>query len=420
MLAAEKTEVLAMNNGLDVERVRAEFPALHQEIHGKPLVYLDSGASAQKPRAVLDALNYYYEHNHANVHRGVHLLSQRATDDYEGAREKVRAHINAASQKEIIYVRGTTEGVNLVAQSYARPLLKAGDEMIVSEMEHHSNIVPWQMLAEQTAAKVVKLPILDNGELDMDAYDSLLNKKTKIVAVTHVSNALGTINPIKEIIAKAHAAGAKTMVDGAQATPHMRVDVQDMGCDFYAFSAHKIYGPTGVGVLYGKQELLESMEPYQGGGDMIKQVSFDKTVFADLPYKFEAGTPAIAQAIGMGAAIDYMNELGLENIETHEHEILEYATAKVDEIEGMRIIGTSENKAAILSFELEGIHPHDIGTILDNEGIAVRTGHHCAMPVMLRYDVPATARASLGLYNNREDIDRLFDGIRKVQKLFAG
>lgn len=408
----------ATKSEFDVARVRADFPILNEFVHDKPLVYLDSGASAQKPRCVIDAVSHYYEHDHANVHRGVHTLSQRATDAYEEARETLRRFINAQSTKEIIYVRGTTEGINLVAQAYARPRLQKGDEIIVSEMEHHSNIVPWQQLAEQTGAVVKVLPFDDDGVLDQAQYATLLNERTAIVAVTHVANALGTVNPIKEMTQKAHGAGAVVVVDGAQAVPHLSVDVQALGCDFYAFSGHKMYGPTGIGVLFGREALLDEMPPWQGGGEMIKTVSFERTVYHDLPYKFEAGTPDISGAIGLGVAAAYLLDLGLDEVAAHEDDVLRYGVSKLGEIEGLRSIGNAPHKAGILSLDLEGIHPHDIGTMLDHEGVAVRTGHHCAQPVMQHYDVAATTRASLGVYNTREDIDRLFDALNKVAKVF--
>ena len=405
--------------GYDVARVREDFPILKELIHGKPLVYLDNAATAQKPWQVINAERDYYAHLNANIHRGVHDLSQRATDAFEGARGKVRQFVNARKNEEIIFVRGATEAINLVAASYGRSKLKAGDEIIVSEMEHHSNIVPWQMTCEATGAVLRVIPISDAGELDMDAYAKLLNERTKIVAITHVANALGSIMPVKKIAQMAHAVGAVVLVDGAQAAPHIAIDVQDLDVDFYAFSGHKIYGPTGIGILYGKEVLLEAMPPYQGGGDMIRTVSFEKTTYNVLPYKFEAGTPFIAGAIGLGAAIDYTNDLGLDNIAAHEHDLLEYATTLSRDIPELKIIGTAHDKASVFSFTLGRIHPHDIGTILDHEGIAVRTGHHCAMPVMERLGIAATARASFGLYNTRGEVDALFVGIRKVQKVFA-
>ena len=405
--------------GYDLARVREDFPILKELIHGKPLVYLDNAATAQKPWQVINAERDYYAHLNANIHRGVHDLSQRATDAFESARGKVRQFVNARKNEEIIFVRGATEAINLVAASYGRSTLKAGDEIIVSEMEHHSNIVPWQMTCEATGAVLRVIPMSDAGELDMDAYAKLLNERTKIVAITHVANALGSIMPVKKITQMAHAVGAVVLVDGAQAAPHIAIDVQDLDVDFYAFSGHKIYGPTGIGILYGKEVLLEAMPPYQGGGDMIRTVSFEKTTYNVLPYKFEAGTPFIAGAIGLGAAIDYINDLGLDNIAAHEHDLLEYATTLSRDIPELKIIGTAHDKASVFSFTLGRIHPHDIGTILDHEGIAVRTGHHCAMPVMERLGIAATARASFGLYNTRGEVDALFVGIRKVQKVFA-
>ncbi len=404
---------------LDAARLRADFPILHQQVHGKPLVYLDNAATTQKPRQVIEALDHYYNTDNANIHRGVHTLSQRATDAYEGAREKVRRFINAADLCEIIFVRGATEGINLVAQSYGRPRFKAGDEILISAMEHHSNIVPWQMLCEQTGALLKVAPINDAGELVLDEFHKLLSPRTKLVAVVHISNALGTINPVREIIAAAHGVGAVVLLDGAQAVAHAAVDVRALNCDFYVFSSHKLYGPTGVGVLYGKRELLEAMPPYQGGGDMIRMVSFKKTEYNSLPYKFEAGTPHIAGGIGLGAAIDYVTAVGLEAIAAYEDDLLGYATEQALTVPGLRLIGTARAKAAILSFVLERIHPHDIGTIVDHEGVAIRTGHHCAMPVMDFFNVPATARASLALYNTRDDVDRFIAALHKVNEVFA-
>lgn len=403
----------------DAATVRQDFPALHQNIHGKPLVYLDSAASAQRPFAVLDAMDAYYRHDHANVHRGVHTLSQRATDSYEGAREKIRRYINAQTTQEIIYTRGTTEAINLVAQSYARPRLKPGDEILISLMEHHSNIVPWQMVCEQTGARLVVAPIDKLGQLRMDVFEQMLNERTRLVAIGHISNALGTINPVADIVAMAHKREIPVLVDGAQAMPHTRVDVQALGCDFYAFSGHKMFGPTGIGVLYGREKLLEEMPPWQGGGEMILQVSFEQTTYAGLPYKFEAGTPAIAEAVGLGAAIDYIDSLGIDAIAAYEHELLDYATTTLAEVDGIEFIGQAENKASVVSFTLGGIHPHDIGTIVDSEGVAIRTGHHCAMPVMDFFEVPATARASIALYNTREDIDGLKSALLKVRELMT-
>jgi cysteine desulfurase/selenocysteine lyase len=404
---------------LDLAAIRQDFPILHQQINGHPLVYLDNAASSQKPNQVIDAVADYYRQDNANVHRGVHRLSQRATDSYEGARDKVRGFVNAKSDKEIIFVRGATEAVNLVAQSFVRPQLQAGDEILISHMEHHANIVPWQMLCEQTGAKLNVIPMTTVGELDLSTFDELLTSKTKIMAIGHVSNALGTINPIKDMIARAHAKNIPVLVDGAQAVPHMIVDVQDLDCDFYVFSGHKMFAPTGIGALYGKQALLEAMSPWQGGGDMILSVSFAHTEYNELPYKFEAGTPNISGAIGLGAAIDYMNNLGIANLAAHEHALLIAATEKVTALPGVRIIGTAAQKASVLSFMIEGVHPHDVGTIFDQQGLAIRTGHHCAQPVMQFFGIPATARASFAFYNTFDEIDALVGGIKKVQELFA-
>ncbi len=404
---------------LDLAAIRQDFPILHQQINGHPLVYLDNAASSQKPNQVIDAVADYYRQDNANVHRGVHRLSQRATDAYEAARDKVRGFVNAKSDKEIIFVRGATEAVNLVAQSFVRPQLQAGDEILISHMEHHANIVPWQMLCEQTGAKLNVIPMTTVGELDLSTLDELLTSKTKIMAIGHVSNALGTINPIKDMIARAHAKNIPVLVDGAQAVPHMIVDVQDLDCDFYVFSGHKMFAPTGIGALYGKQALLEAMSPWQGGGDMILSVSFAHTEYNELPYKFEAGTPNISGAIGLGAAIDYMNNLGIANLAAHEHALLIAATEKVTALPGVRIIGTAAQKASVLSFMIEGVHPHDVGTIFDQQGLAIRTGHHCAQPVMQFFGIPATARASFAFYNTFDEIDALVGGIKKVQELFA-
>lgn len=402
-----------------VETYRQDFPILEQTVRNQSLVYLDNAATAQKPRRVIEVLDSYYRSYNSNIHRGVHTLSELATDAYEGAREKVQHFINADSLKEIIFVRGTTEGINLVAQSYGRSKLRAGDEIIISTMEHHSNIVPWQLVCEQTGAVLKVIPINDAGELDMDEYKNLLNERTRIVAIVHVSNALGTINPVAEIAALAHAAGAVVILDGAQAAPHMRLDVAELDCDFYTFSGHKLFGPTGIGVLYGKQALLEDMPPYHGGGDMIKMVTFEKTLYNDLPYKFEAGTPYIAGVIGLGAAVDYVSDVDLDRIQDYEHELLQYATQAAATVPGLRLIGTAAEKAGILSFVVDGIHPHDLGTILDHDGIAVRTGHHCAMPVMERYGIPATARASFAFYNTAEEVDKLITGIDKAKSIFS-
>jgi cysteine desulfurase/selenocysteine lyase len=404
---------------LDVERVRRDFPILDRTVNGRPLVYLDSGASSQRPIAVLRAVEEYETHSHANIHRGVHALSQAATEAFEGARERVRRFINARSTKEIIFVRGTTEAINLVAQSFARPRFKAGDEIIVTALEHHANIVPWQMVCEQTGATLKVAPINKRGELLFDEYVKLLSPRTKLVAIAHVSNALGSILPVKRIVDAAHAQGAVVLVDGAQAVPHAQVDVRALGCDFYAFSGHKLYGPTGIGVLYGREELLQSMPPWQGGGDMILTVSFEKTTYNDLPAKFEAGTPNISGAVGLAAAMDYVESLGLDAIAAHEHRLVELATAELQKIPGIQIIGTAANKASIVSFTLDGVHPHDLGTILDHEGVAVRTGHHCAMPLMTFLGLPATARASFGVYNTEKDVASLVAALGKAREVFG-
>jgi cysteine desulfurase/selenocysteine lyase len=403
----------------DVERVRADFPALHQNIKGKPLVFLDSAASAQKPRQVLDAMMELYSHDYANIHRGVYELSERATKAYENARLKAVRFVNASSEREIIFLRGTTEAINLVAQTYGRANVAEGDEVLITHLEHHSNIVPWQMLCEEKGACLKVVPIDDRGDLDLDAFRKLLGPRTKIVSLAHVSNALGTVNPVRDVIELAHDRGIPVLVDGAQAAPHLRVDVARLGCDFYTISGHKMFGPSGVGILYGREALLEKMPPYQGGGDMIASVTFEKTIYNRLPFKFEAGTPNIAGVVGLGAAIDYLNGIGLDAISAYEQDLLEYGTERLHSIPGVRIIGEARHKASVLSFILEGIHPHDVGTILDEEGIAVRTGHHCAQPVMDRFGVPATARASLALYNTREEIDRLVDGIHTVKRVFS-
>jgi cysteine desulfurase/selenocysteine lyase len=407
------------SNDFDVARVRQDFPILQQKIHGKPLVYFDNGATSQKPQMVIDAVSHYYSAENSNIHRGVHYLSETATVAYEAARAKVRGFLNARADKEIIFVRGTTEAINLVAQSYGRSFLKAGDEIIVSAMEHHSNIVPWQMLCEQVGAKLRVIPINHDGEIVMDEYRRLLNDKTKFVSITHVSNALGTVVPVKEIVTLAHARGVPVLLDGAQAVPHLKVDVQELDCDFYAFSGHKMFGPTGVGVLYGRAELLEKMPPYQGGGDMISLVTFEKTHYNVLPYKFEAGTPHIAGGIGLGAAIDYLSALDWQLVAAHEHQLLSYATEAVSSIEGLRIIGTAKEKAGVLSFVLGHVHAHDVGTILDQEGVAVRAGHHCAMPVMQRFGVPATTRASFAFYNTIDEIEVMVRAIHRVMKVFG-
>jgi cysteine desulfurase / selenocysteine lyase len=403
----------------DVERVRQDFPVLGQPVRGKPLVYFDNAATSQKPRVVIDAVDGFLSSYNSNVHRGVHLLSQRATEAYEGAREAVQRFLNAAASREIIFVRGTTEAINLVASSYGRTHVQAGEEVVISAMEHHSNIVPWQMLCEATGAVLRVVPINDAGELLVEEYENLLTPRTRLVAVTHVSNALGTINPVEDLIRRAHRHGIPVLVDGAQAVPHLTVDVRELGCDFYAFSGHKVFGPTGIGILYGKADLLEAMPPYQGGGDMIRSVTFEKTIYNDLPYKFEAGTPDIAGAIGLGAAVDYLSRIGLDRIAPYEHALLEYATEALLAIPALRIIGTAKEKTSVLSFVLEGIHAHDVGTVLDHEGIAVRAGHHCAMPVMQRFDVPATARASLAFYNTKEEIDALVQAIHKTVEILG-
>jgi cysteine desulfurase/selenocysteine lyase len=403
----------------DVERVRADFPILHQKVHGHPLVYLDNAATTQKPRQVIAAITRYYEHDNANIHRGVHTLSQRATEEYELARKTAQQFIGAEDCREIIFVRSTTEAINLVAQTYARQNLKPGDEVLITAMEHHSDIVPWQMICEEKQGKLRVAPINEAGEVSLTDFERLLTARTKLVAVAHLSNALGTINPIQQIVELAHSKNIRVMVDGAQAAPRLPVNVRELDCDFYAFSGHKIYGPTGIGVLYGKLALLEAMPPYQGGGDMISSVSFERTVYNKVPHKFEAGTPDISGPIGLKAALEYVSRLGIENIEQHENQVLEYATNRISALSGVRLIGTAKQKAGVLSFVMEGVHPHDIGTILDQEGIAIRTGHHCAQPVMERYGIPATARASLGLYNTKEEIDALVRGIKKVQEVFG-
>jgi cysteine desulfurase/selenocysteine lyase len=404
---------------LDIERIQRDFPILDQTIHGKKLVYLDSAATSQKPRAVIDAIVRYYEHDNANIHRGVHTLSVRATEAHDEARETVRRFIQAADANEIIFVRGATEAINLVAQTYGRANVGAGDEVLITAMEHHSNIVPWQILCEEKSAHLRVVPINDAGELELDAFEKLLSPRTRIVAAAHVSNALGTVNPLRKIIQLAHAHDVPVLVDGAQAVPHLPVDVQALGCDFYAFSGHKVYGPTGIGVLYGKEEILAEMPPYQGGGDMISSVTFEKTTYNVVPYKFEAGTPDIAGAIGLGAALEYISRMGMDRIAAHEHDLLTYATEQVGALPGVRLIGTAKERAGVLSFVMEGVHPHDLGTILDREGIAIRTGHHCAQPVMDRFGIPATARASFAVYNTRQDVDALVEGMRKAHEVFA-
>ena len=398
----------------DVEKVREDFPILKKRVHGRPLVYLDNAATSQKPQVVIDATTKYYMEENSNVHRGVHYLSDRATEAFEAARVKVQRFLNASRPQEIIFVRSATEGINLVAYSYGRTHVKVGDEIIISGIEHHSNIVPWQILCEEKGAILRIIPINDDGDVLIEEYEKLLNEKTKFVSLTHVSNALGTINPVKQMISMAHSWGVPVLIDGAQAVPHMRVDVQDLNCDFYVFSGHKVFGPTGVGIVYGRFSLLTAMPPYQGGGDMIKSVTFEKTIYNDLPFKFEAGTPNIAGGIGLGVTIDYLNQLDMEAVGSHERGLLAYATENLTSIDRVRIIGTAKEKASVLSFVIDGIHPHDTGTILDDEGIAIRTGHHCAQPVMQRFGVPATARASFALYNTKEEVDALIGGIHKV------
>ena len=405
--------------GFDVERVRADFPILQQKARGHKLVYLDNAATSQKPKAMIDAIVHYYEHENANIHRGVHYLSEIATEEYENARKVVQEFLHAAHPSEIIFVRSTTEAINLVAQTYGRTHVGAGDKVLITAMEHHSNIVPWQLLCEEKGAKLQIAPINDKGELLLDEFEKLLRPGTKIVSLGHLSNALGTINPLAQIVRLAHAHGVPVLVDGAQAAPRLPLNVRELDCDFYAFSGHKAYGPTGIGILYGKLALLEKMPPYQGGGDMISSVTFEKTLYNKVPHKFEAGTPDMSGAVGLRAAIEYLNGLGMENIEKHEHELLAYATGKVSAIPGVRLIGTAKEKAGVLSFVMDGVHPHDIGTILDQDGIAIRTGHHCAQPVMQRFGVPATARASLAFYNTREEIDALVEGISKVKEMFS-
>lgn len=404
---------------LDIAAIRRDFPILHQTVNGKPLVYLDNAASSQRPKSVIEAISRYYEHDHANVHRGVHTLSQRATDAYEGARETIRRFINARDTKEIIFVRGTTEAVNLVAQSFARPGFQPGDEILISALEHHANIVPWQLLRDQVGAVLKVIPINEQGEVDFVEFQKLIGPRTKLLALAHVSNALGTIVPVEKFIKVAKQHGVPVLLDGAQAIPHTAVDVQALGCDFYCFSSHKMLGPTGIGVLYGKRELLEAMPPWQGGGDMILSVSFEKTTFNQLPWKFEAGTPHIAGAIGLATAIDYLEEIGMDRIAAYEHELLEYATERLSQLPGLHIVGTAADKAAVVSFTLDGIHPHDIGTILDTEGVAIRTGHHCAMPVMEFFKIPATARASMSFYNTREEIDRLVTALEHTRQVLG-
>ena len=402
----------------DVQKVRADFPILSQKVNGKPLVYFDNGATSQKPQVVIDAISKYYSEINANIHRGVHTLSQLATDAYEVSRNTIQNHLNAKHNHEIIFTSGTTFGINLVANGFAS-LLKAGDEVMVSALEHHSNIVPWQFLCEKTGAKLVVIPMNEKGELILSEFDKLLSEKTKIVTVNHISNALGTVNPIEYIIKKAHGVGAAVLIDGAQATPHLRPDVQALDCDFYVFSGHKVCGPTGVGILYGKEEWLRKLPPYQGGGEMIAEVTFEKTTYADLPHKFEAGTPNISGGIVLGTAIDYMNSIGFDNIAAYEQELLDYGTKRLQEIEGLTIYGTSENKASVISFNIKGIHPYDIGTIIDKLGIAVRTGHHCAQPIMNFFNIPGTIRASFAFYNTKEEIDIFVEAVKKAQMMLS-
>jgi cysteine desulfurase/selenocysteine lyase len=402
-----------------IDNIRADFPILGLQVSGKPLVYLDNAASSQMPQPVIDRIVRYQTHEHSNIHRAVHYLSELATKEYEAARVKVQHFVNAKESREIIFTRGTTEAINLVMHGYGRAFIGEGDEIILSALEHHANIVPWQMLAEEKGAVIRVIPMNDDGELLIGEFEALFNEKTKFLALSHVSNALGTINPVKQMTALAHRRGVPVLLDGAQAAPHQSLDMQDLDCDFYAFSGHKMCGPTGIGVLYGKAHLLERMQPYQGGGDMILSVTFEKTVYNVIPAKFEAGTPPIMAAIGLGAAIDYLNGIGLANIEAYEKQLLDYATGRVSALDGVRIIGTAKTKAAVMSFEIDGVHPHDVGTILNGDGIAIRTGHHCAQPVMDRFNVPATARASFAFYNTKQEIDKLVDGIRKVQEMFS-
>ncbi len=409
----------ALATPLDVQTIRADFPILSTTAHGKPLVYLDNAATTQKPKAVLEAIASYYTTGNANVHRGVHYLSGKATDLFENARARVAAFLGAANPREIVFTRNATEGINLVAQSWGRANLRTGDEVLISAMEHHSNIVPWQLLCEEKGARLRVIPMSDSGELDMEAFAGLLDARTRIVAVSAMSNALGTVNPVEEIVRQAHAAGAVVLVDGAQASYHMPIDVQAIGCDFFVLTGHKVYGPTGIGVLYGREALLEAMPPWQGGGDMISSVTFERSTWNVLPYKFEAGTPHIEGAVGLGAAVDYISAIGMERIQAHEGDLLAYGTALLQQVPGLRLIGTAPRKASILSFVLDGIHPHDIGTIVDREGVAIRTGHHCAQPVMDRFGIPATARASLAMYNTREDLDALADALQHTRKVFG-
>jgi cysteine desulfurase/selenocysteine lyase len=405
--------------GFDVDRVRTDFPILQRRVRGLDLVYLDNAATSQKPKGVIEAITSYYERDNANIHRGVHYLSERATAEFEDARKTIQSFLNAQHAEEIVFVRGATEAINLVAQTYGRANVSAGDEVLITALEHHSNIVPWQMLCEEKGAKLRIMPINDDGDLILDELDRLLGPRTKIVAVSHVSNALGTVNPVAEIVQMSHARNIPVLVDGAQAAPRLAIDMQKLDCDFYAFSGHKTYGPTGIGVLYGKSDRLEAMTPYQGGGDMIRSVRFEKTIYNKIPHKFEAGTPNMSGAIGLKAALEYLNGLGMENITAHESDLLAYATDAISTIPGIHVIGTAKEKTGVLSFVMDGVHPHDIGTILDQQGIAIRTGHHCAQPVMERFGVDATARASFGLYNTKREIDALIRGLRKVEEVFA-
>jgi cysteine desulfurase/selenocysteine lyase len=418
-MSKQSSKVTQLNDSDDISNRRADFPALQQQVNDHSLVYLDSAASSQQPAVVIDTVADYQRHDHANVHRGVHTLSHRATEAYEGSRDNIVTFINASNRHEVIFTSGTTESINLVAQSFCRPMLNAGDKILLTQLEHHSNIVPWQMVCEQTGAELLITPIDDTGQIDSEELMRQLQSGVKMLAIAHVSNALGSINPVKDIVEKAHSLDIPVLLDGAQAMPHMSVDVQDIGCDFYAFSGHKMFGPTGTGVLYGKESLLEAMPPYQGGGDMILEVRFDKTVYNDLPYKFEAGTPNISGMIGLGAAVGYLQAIGMDKVAAHEQRLLAYMTSQLAAIEGIRLIGTADNKASVQSFLLDDIHPHDLGTILDHQGVAIRTGHHCAMPVMEYFGIPGTARASLGLYNNEDDIDRLVAALATAKKLFA-
>lgn len=418
MISPERAPVPLLKR-FDVERVRADFPALAQQVHGRPLVYLDNAATTQKPAAVIEALDRYYTLDNANVHRGVHELAARATEAFEGAREKARAFLGARSAREIVFVRGTTEAINLIAHSFGQAHVRAGDEILVSEMEHHSNIVPWQMLCERSGATLRMIPMSDRGELLLEEFEKRLNDRTKLVGIVHVSNALGTINPLKAVIERAHTAGAKVLVDGAQAVAHIKVDVQDLDCDFYAFSGHKLYGPTGIGVLYGREELLEALPPWHGGGEMISHVSFERSTWNALPYKFEAGTPHIAGVVGLGAALDYVGAIGLGEISAHERGVLNYAIARAAEMPGMRLIGTAPLKCGVLSFVIERTHAADLGALLDLHGVAIRAGHHCAMPAMQHFCLPATARASFAMYNTREEVDQFFEALEKVRRMLV-